>query len=111
MNSVRARLTLSYALAVGGTLVVFAMVLWTTTVDASARAQQVRVSYAANLAASIIAQSDTLGVRLVVDRDSTVRGDPVTGRLLAPEIRTLLHAIPGYVLVGDSTGSRARSIP
>lgn len=103
MNSVRARLTLSYALAVGGTLVVFAMVLWTTTVDAAARAQQVRVSYAANLAASIIAQSDTLGVRLVVERDSAVSGDPVVGRQLAPEIRSLLHAIPGYVLVGDST--------
>jgi len=104
VNSVRARLTLSYALAVGGTLVVFAMVLWTTTVDAAARAQQVRVSYAANLAASIIAQSDTLGVRLVVERDSTVSGDPVIARQLAPEIRSLLHAIPGYVLVGDSTG-------
>ncbi len=103
MNSIRARLTLSYALAVGGTLVVFAMVLWTATVDAAARAQQVRVSYAANLAAAIIAQSDTAGVRLVVERDSAAGGGAVTVRQLAPAIRSLLHSIPGYVVVGDST--------
>lgn len=95
MNSIRARLTLSYALAVGGTLLVFAMVLWTTTVAAAALARQVRVDGATELAWRILQQSDTARVRLV-ERDSV-------SRRLAPLIRALLGAVPGYVLVVDSS--------
>lgn len=97
MNSIRSRLTLSYALALGATLLVFTMVLWVAVSNAATRSQQQRVDSIAAIAAELIRQSDSLGVELVVTRDSLV------GRQLAPAVRRTLDALPGYLIVTDSS--------
>lgn len=95
MNSIRTRLTLAYALALGGTLAVVALVLWSASVAAAGRAQQLRVDANAGLALRLIRQADSAGVALVTTRDSV--------RQLAPSIRRLLEAVPGYLIVADTT--------
>lgn len=96
MRSIRSRLTLAYAAALGGTLVVFGLVLWTASTGAAGRAQQQRVDQLASMAAELIRQSDSAGVQLTVTRDTLI------GRQLAPGIQRALEAFPGYVIVVDS---------
>lgn len=96
MNSIRTRLTLSFALALGGALAVIALVLWSSSLMAARRAQQLRVDATARLASRLISQGGTSGVSVVVTSDTLV------GRQLEPGLRRILAAVPGYVLVADS---------
>jgi len=97
MSSIRARLTLSYALTLGGTLVVLAMVLWTASVETAARTQAVRVAGVAELAMRLLRATDSSGFAVTTTRDSLV------GRQIAPHVRRLLGALPGYVVVADTS--------
>lgn len=107
MNSIRARLTLSYALALGGTLLIIGMVVWTTAVGAAARAQALRVAQVAQLAARLVrgAAADTV----VIDADSAgaARRPARAAASAAPappalRARPLLANLPGYLIVADS---------
>ncbi len=97
MNSIRSRLMLAYALALGGSLAVVALVFWSASMGAARRTQQLRVDGVARLAARLIQQAGTSGVSVVVTSDSLV------GRQLEPGLRRILAAAPGYVLVADSS--------
>lgn len=96
MKSIRARLTVSYVLALAGTLAVFTAVLWSATQTAAMRALQSRADNVADLAA-VILQQGTSGISVVVTEDSLV------GQKLEPGIRRVLDALPGYLIIADST--------
>ncbi len=117
MNSIRARLTLSYALALGGTLLVIGMVLWTVAVGAAARQQAVRVGQVADLAARLVratTSADTLVIAGAgaVGAPAGTGGRPPAGGTTAPQPpgsrqpalrgRSLLQHLPGYIIVADS---------
>src|SRR5215210_3986393 len=98
MASIRARLTVAYTGALVASVAVFAVALW------GAR----RASAYQQLAQNAIAQGD---IAAKLAREVAESGEPITtvsdstvGPLVAPRLQRLLAAIPGYVLVFDSTG-------
>jgi len=96
VTSIRSRFTLTYLLALSATLVVFAGVLLSAVETTATRNMQRRVDGVAGLAAVILQQSGA-GIAMVVTEDSLV------GRQLEPGVRRLLDALPGYVVITDST--------
>ena len=96
MTSIRARLTLSYVLALGATLVIFASVVWSASQTAATRALQRDASNVARLATAILQQS-TSGITVVVTEDSLV------GRRLELGVRRFLDVLPGVVIITDSS--------
>ncbi len=103
MNSIRARLTWSYVLALTGTLIIFATVLWSAAQTTATRALRRNADSVADLAAVILQQS-AAGIAVVVTTE-----DSLVGRQLEPGVRRLLDALPGYLLIADSTRVLYRS--
>jgi signal transduction histidine kinase len=99
VKSIRGRLTLAYAVAVGTTLLVFAAVMLTASRNAAQQALQRRVGTVAELASGILRQAGTGIYSSVV-----VTEDSVTRPILSAGVRRLLAALPGYVIVTDSAG-------
>lgn len=97
MASIRTRLTSSYAAVLGGTLVLFAAVLFNASRTSESRALQLQVSAVAEIGSRILQQSGTSGLSVVVTDDSLV------GRQIEPGVRRLLAALPDYLIVADST--------
>lgn len=96
MTSIRARLTLAYVVAVAGTLVLFASVIWSATRSGAMGSMQLRTTSVAHLANTILQQSSG-SIALVVTTDSLV------GAKLEPGVRRFLDALPGYLIITDST--------
>lgn len=96
MTSIRARLTFSYVLSLSGTLVLFAAVLWSAAQAAATRSLRQSADDVADLA-SIILQQSASGIAVVVTEDSLV------GQRLETGVRRFLDALPGYVVIADST--------
>lgn len=96
MTSIRARLTLAYVLALSGTLVVFASLLWSASQGAATRALQRNADDVAHLATAILQQSGS-GISVVVTEDSLV------GRRLELGVRRFLDVLPGIVIITDSS--------
>ena len=96
MTSIRARLTGSYVLALGATLVVFAAILWSASQTESMKALQRQADGVAELATRIL-QQRTDAISVVITTDSLV------GQQLEPGVRRLLDALPGYLVITDSS--------
>jgi signal transduction histidine kinase len=96
VTSIRARLTTAYALALSGALVIFAAVLWDAAQAAATGALRQRADDVAELATTLIQQSAS-GISVVVT------GDTLVGQRLEPGVRRTLDALPGYLIVADST--------
>jgi two-component system, OmpR family, sensor kinase len=96
VTSIRARLTVFYVLALATTLVVFAAVLWSAAQTAATRSLQRRADSVADLA-TIILQQNTSGISVVVTEDSLV------GQQLEAGVRRSLDALPGFLIIADST--------
>ena len=96
MTTIRARLTISYVLALAGTLAVFSAVLWSAAQTEKTRSLQRRADSVADVASVILRQSPA-GISVVITTDSLV------GRQLEPGVRRVLDALPGVLLVADST--------
>jgi two-component system OmpR family sensor kinase len=96
VTSIRARLTLSYVVALAATLTVFATVLWSASQSAATRALQRRADGVADLA-SVILQQTSSGIAIVVTEDS------LAGQKLEPAVRRYLDVLPGYVIIADSS--------
>ena len=95
MASVRSRITAAYGVAMIGAMVAFALII---TVQRRASALQRLAQDAANtasLAGSIIERSSFRGVAV----DTASGPSPV----FPLSVTSLLDALPGYVIVGDST--------
>ena len=98
MRSIRARLTIGYAGAMIGTVLAFAVALWTARRAGSYEELSRHVLAQANLASTIIEQASTSGQPVTVMRDTLV------GPTISPALRTLLEGMEGYVLVLDQSG-------
>ena len=96
MHSIRARLTLAYATALGLTLVVFAAVLLVASRGAAEQSIKNRAEDVAELASGLLQQSGTSGLNVVVTTDSII------GQELTAGMRRLLAGLPGYLIVTDS---------
>jgi signal transduction histidine kinase len=96
MTTIRARLTISYVLALAGTLAVFSAVLWSAAQTEATKSLQRRADSVADVAAVILQQSPA-GISVVITTDSLV------GRQLEPGVRRVLDALPGFLLVADSS--------
>ena len=96
MHSIRARLTLAYATALGVTLVVFAAVLLVASRGAAEQSIKNRAEDVADLASGLLQQSGTSGLNVVVTTDSII------GQELTAGMRRLLAGLPGYLIVTDS---------
>lgn len=96
MTSIRARLTLSYVAALTATLVVFAAIVWAATQTEATRTLQRRTDLVAELATRVLQQRPDDGA-VVITTDSLV------GKQLVVPVRRLLDALPGYVVIADST--------
>ena len=98
MSSIRARLTIAYTGAMVGTMVAFAVALWTARRAGSYEELARHVLSQANLASTIIEQASTSGQAVTVTRDTMV------GPTISPALRVLLEGMEGYVLVLDQSG-------
>jgi two-component system OmpR family sensor kinase len=98
VRSIRARLTIGYAGAMIGTVLAFAIALWTARRAGSYEELSRHVLAQANLASTIIEQASTSGQPVTVMRDTLV------GPTISPALRTLLEGMEGYVLVLDQSG-------
>jgi signal transduction histidine kinase len=96
VTTIRARLTISYVLALAGTLAAFSAVLWSAAQTEKTRSLQRRADSVADVASVILRQSPA-GISVVITTDSLV------GRQLEPGVRRVLDALPGFLLVADST--------
>jgi signal transduction histidine kinase len=100
MPSIRARLTGTYALALTGTLSVFAATLWLARGAAGDRELQRYVNEEAQLAIRLLEQARGR----TGDLPLTETGDPMVGTQIADRARLLLDALPNIVMLTDTTG-------
>ena len=97
MNSIRARLTMAYAGALMGTMLIFAVAIWTAR-RAGGYNDVWRYAFSeADLALNILRQAERAGQPVAVTRDSLV------GPVIIPPLKTLLEPMPDYLVVLDST--------
>lgn len=96
MTTIRARLTSSYVLALAGTLAVFSAVLWSAAQTEATRSLQRRADSVADVA-SVILQQSPAGISVLITTDSLV------GQQLEPGVRRVLDALPGFLMIADST--------
>ncbi|MCX5760163.1 MAG: hypothetical protein NTW72_01440, partial [Gemmatimonadetes bacterium] len=96
MASIRTRVTAAYALALVGTMLVFAAALWTARRAAVLRDLQVRVSTLADIGLLVLTQAGLQNTPVVVTTDS------MRGPELQPNLRARLDAVPDFLVVTDS---------
>jgi signal transduction histidine kinase len=94
--SIRSRVTTAYALALGGTMLVFSVALWTARRASVLRDLQVRVSTLADIGHLVLTQAGTQNTPVVVTTDS------LRGPELQRGLRARLDAVPEYLVVTDS---------
>ena len=111
IRSIRARVTILFALALFISVTVFAGGIWVGRKDSAYyRELQRYVQSQAELAIRIIMQAETRGPVTVV-RDSLI------GNQLVPELVSAMEVIPDYLMVLDNTGravyvsEKARALP
>jgi two-component system OmpR family sensor kinase len=96
VTSIRARLTLAYVVAVAATLILFSSVLWSASRTEATESMRERTESVAHLAITILQQSSA-SIALVVTEDSLV------GAKLEPGVRRFLDALPGFLIIADSS--------
>jgi two-component system, OmpR family, sensor kinase len=95
--SIRSRVTAAYALALIGTMLAFAIALWTARRAAVLKDLQAHASSYADIAHLVLTQEGTQTTPVVVDTTGSQR-EPE----LQPRLRARLDAIPEYLVVVDS---------
>lgn len=101
MASVRSRITAAYGAATVGALTIFAIIVGSQRRAAVLRELTDDALNTAALATAIIERQSVRGV--------TVDATGGTAPTLSPSITSLLDALPGYIIVGDSTQVLYRS--
>lgn len=99
MRTIRGRLILAYAVALGVTLLVFAALLLSSSRSAAQRMMQARVDGTVDLGASIIAQAGTA----LFDRGIVVADEQASLPPLSASVASRLARLPGLVLLVDSS--------
>ncbi|MBA4071551.1 MAG: hypothetical protein C0497_06910 [Gemmatimonas sp.] len=98
MATIRSRVTAAYALALFGTMLAFAVALWTARRASALRDLQTRVETWTNIAHLVLTQAGTQINPVVVDTTGSQR-EPE----LQPNLRARLDVIPEYLVVADSS--------
>lgn len=98
MASIRARAAAAYAVALVGSLALFAGTLWLARGASGDRELQRYVSEEAEVTERFLAQARGPGLAL------TEVQDPLVGPLAVPRVRLLLDALPNLVIVSDTAG-------
>jgi two-component system, OmpR family, sensor kinase len=96
--SVRTRITLTYAAALVGTMVVFGAALFGARQTNAMTDLSAQVLRQADLALRVVQQAREVAEPVTIVRDS------LAGREVAPRLRTLLEGVPDYLLVLDDSG-------
>jgi two-component system OmpR family sensor kinase len=104
MASIRTRITASYALAFAGTMFAFSAVVWAERRAVAEQDLQDRATLVADLAVRLLRAS--YGADLSAPADTGVQG----GRDVATRYKSVLDALPGYLIIGD-TGNVAYQSP
>ena len=97
MRSIRGRLTLAYAIALGATLLIFAAVMLSASRKAAQDVLQQRVQNIVTLGSFVVEQSGTGLYESVVIGEESNRQPR-----LSASVGSRLAALPGYVVVADS---------
>jgi two-component system, OmpR family, sensor kinase len=98
VRTIRGRLAASYAVALAGTMFVFAAVVYLVQRGENLAELDARAQLESNLIAATLTEAYGARGTLVVE-------DPRTGRsVLAPEVSPFLEGVPGYVVVVASDG-------
>ncbi|MBW7933331.1 MAG: hypothetical protein H3C62_06885, partial [Gemmatimonadaceae bacterium] len=97
MSSIRSRVTAAYALALFGTMLAFAVALWTARRASMLQDLQARVTSLSDLAHLVLTQAGTQNNPVVVDTTGSQR-EPE----LQPRIKARLDVMPDYLVVADS---------
>lgn len=105
MATIRSRVTAAYALALFGTMLVFAVALWTARRASALRDLQTRVETWVDIAHLVLTQAGTQINPVVVDTTGSQR-EPE----LQPNLRARLDAIPEYLVVADSSRALYTSV-
>ena len=98
MASIRSRVTAAYALALFGTMLAFAVALWTARRAAMLHDLQLRVDAWASIGHLVLTQAGTQNNPVVVD---TTGAQPEPE--LQPRLRARLDVVPDYLVVADSS--------
>ncbi len=96
MSSVRTRITTAYAGLLLASVLAFAGAVFVARQSTVVNELGRQAAVNANLAAGLINQSAFARDTIVITSDSLV------GEVLAPRVKTLLDAVPGYIFVLDS---------
>ncbi|MHB0963508.1 MAG: sensor histidine kinase [Gemmatimonadaceae bacterium] len=105
MATIRSRVTAAYALALFGTMLAFAVALWTARRASALQDLQKRVETWTNIAHFVLTQAGTQINPVVVDTTGAQR-EPE----LRPPLRARLDAIPEYLVVADSSRALYMSV-
>jgi signal transduction histidine kinase len=93
MQTIRERLAVGYATALGATIVLFGAIIYFVQGSQAFAELDSRVRLESDLIAAILGESFRA-------RDTVVVRDPQTGSLvLTPDVASLLEGVPGYVIV------------
>jgi len=93
MQTIRARLAVGYALAMGATLFVFAAIVYVAQGSRAFAELDSRVRVESDLIAAILSEAYRARARVVWPHPQT--GQPA----LTPDVASLLEGVPGYVIV------------
>jgi signal transduction histidine kinase len=110
MHTIRARLAVGYAMALGATLFVFAGIIYIAQGSQAFAELDSRVRVESDLIAAILGESFRARERVVV-------ADPLGRPVLTPDVASLLEGVPGYVIVVGPErallhlSAEARSLP
>ncbi len=110
MHTIRARLAVGYAIALGATLFVFAGIIYIAQGSQAFAELDSRVRVESDLIAAILGESFRARERVVV-------ADPLGRPVLTPDVASLLEGVPGYVIVVGPErallhlSAEARSLP
>jgi len=110
MQTIRARLAVGYAMALGATLLVYAGIIYMAQGSRAFAELDSRVRVESDLIAAILGESFRARERVVV-------ADPLGRPVLTPDVASLLEGVPGYVIVVGAErallhlSAEARSLP
>ena len=98
MRTIRGRLAAFYAIALAGTMFMFAAVVFAVQRGENLSELDARAQLESNLIAATLSEAFRARGALVVD-------DPRTGRnMLSPDVSPFLEGVPGYVVLVASDG-------
>ena len=96
MATIRTRITASYALAFAGTMFAFSAVVWSERRSGAEQDLRERATMVADVGVRI------LRVTGVANEQMTIYNDSLIGRELTPRYKSMLDALPGFIIIGDT---------